>query len=153
MIEFPFERRQSQRFGTILKPIIPVRLSGPVRAVNVFMLVDSGADLSILPYSVGETLGLQLDIGTRNEVQGIGEGAVPERNSKIPARRKLSHIRLYSMLFLTFEKKGQLFLRKEKSEDAIPRQYSWPRVCSFYAIRTCKQERSMSADTDPHRSS
>ncbi len=77
MIEFPFERRQSQRFGTILKPIIPVRLSGPVRAVNVFMLVDSGADLSILPYSVGETLGLQLDIGTRNEVQGIGEGAVP----------------------------------------------------------------------------
>jgi len=77
VIEFPFERRQSQRFGAIFKPIIPVRISGPIRAVNVFMLVDSGADLSILPYSVGETLGLQFDIGTRSEVQGIGEGAVP----------------------------------------------------------------------------
>ena len=61
MIEFPFERRQSQRFGTILKPIIPVRISGPARSINIFMLLDSGADLSILPYSVGETLGLQLD--------------------------------------------------------------------------------------------
>jgi len=77
VIEFPFERRQSRRFGTILKPIIPVRISGPARSVNVFMLVDSGADLSVVPYSVGETLGLRLDIGTRSEAQGIGEGAVP----------------------------------------------------------------------------
>lgn len=77
MIEFPFERRQSRRFGAILKPIIPVRVSGPSRSVNVFMLLDSGADLSILPYSAGETIGLVLDISTRSEVQGIGEGAVP----------------------------------------------------------------------------
>lgn len=77
MIEFPFEQRQSQRFGTILKPIIPVRISGPARSVNILMLLDSGADMSILPYSVGETLGLELDIKTRSEVQGIGEGAVP----------------------------------------------------------------------------
>ena len=77
MIEFPFEPRQSRRFGEILKPIIPVRVSGPARSVNVFMLLDSGADLSMLPYSVGETLGMRLDIGTRSEVQGIGEGTVP----------------------------------------------------------------------------
>lgn len=77
MIEFPFEQRQSWRFGEILKPIIPVRVSGPARTVNLFMLLDSGADLSLLPYSAGETIGLVLDIGTRSEVQGIGEGAVP----------------------------------------------------------------------------
>ncbi len=77
MIEFPFEPRQSRRFGEILKPIIPVRVSGPARSVNVFMLLDSGADLSILPYSVGETLGLRLDISTKGEVQGIGEGMMP----------------------------------------------------------------------------
>lgn len=77
MSEFPFAQRQSRRFGTILKPLIPVRVSGPARSVNVFMLLDSGADLSMLPYSAGETIGLSLDIGTRSEVQGIGEGTVP----------------------------------------------------------------------------
>jgi len=41
------------------------------------MLLDSGADLSMLPYSAGEAIGLRLDMGTRSEVQGIGEGAVP----------------------------------------------------------------------------
>jgi hypothetical protein len=41
------------------------------------MLLDSGADLSILPCSVGETLGLRLDISTKGEVQGIGEGTMP----------------------------------------------------------------------------
>jgi hypothetical protein len=41
------------------------------------MLLDSGADLSILPYSAGETIGLVLDMSTRSEAQGIGEGAVP----------------------------------------------------------------------------
>lgn len=77
MIAFPFAQRRSRRLGEILKPLIPVRISGPARSVNVFMLLDSGADLSILPYSVGETIGLVLDISTRSEVQGIGEGMVP----------------------------------------------------------------------------
>ncbi len=76
-MDFPFVRRPSRRFGKLLKPIIPVRISGPGRAINVFRLLDSGADLSMLPYSVGEAIGLQLDMGTRSEAQGIGEGAVP----------------------------------------------------------------------------
>lgn len=76
MIEFPFVTGQSQKFGQILKPIIPVRISGPARSVNLSMLVDSGADLSIVPFSVGEVIGLPLDISTRGEVHGIGEGAV-----------------------------------------------------------------------------
>jgi len=77
MIEFPFEKRVSKRFGQILKPIIPVRVVGPGRGVNIFMLLDSGADISLIPYSVGETLGLELDMANRSEVQGIGEGSVP----------------------------------------------------------------------------
>ena len=77
MIEFPFESRVSERFGQILKPIIPVRVVGPERGVNIFMLLDSGADISMLPYSVGETLGLEFDMARRSEVQGIGEGSVP----------------------------------------------------------------------------
>ncbi|MFH1561800.1 MAG: aspartyl protease family protein [Nitrospirota bacterium] len=77
MIEFPFERKYSKRFGQILKPIIPVNIEGPKRKVNIWMLLDSGADISLIPYSVGETIGLEFDMTTRSEIQGIGEGSIP----------------------------------------------------------------------------
>jgi aspartyl protease len=77
MIEFPFLKRRSEKFGYILKPVIPVGIIGPKRGVKVFMLLDSGADISMVPYSVGETIGIELDMSTRSEVQGIGEGSVP----------------------------------------------------------------------------
>ena len=77
MIEFSFKRVKSPKFGEILKPIIPVTIIGPRRKVNTFMILDSGADISMIPYSVGETIGLELDMTTRSEVQGIGEGSVP----------------------------------------------------------------------------
>ena len=83
MIEFEFEKRRTQRLGEILKPIIPVTIIGPKRNLNVIMLLDSGADLSLFPYSVGESMGLHLDIENRSEVQGIGEGSVPYILSKV----------------------------------------------------------------------
>ena len=43
----------------------------------MLMLLDSGADLSLIPYSVGEAIGLEPDMTTRSEVQGLGEGSVP----------------------------------------------------------------------------
>lgn len=57
MIEFPFEGRHSEKLGQILKPIIPVSVIGPKRGINIFMLLDSGADISLITYSVGETIG------------------------------------------------------------------------------------------------
>lgn len=77
MIEFPFKKRRSRRLGEILKPLIPVRLIGPKSSETVLMLLDSGTDLSLIPYSVGEAIGLELDMSNRSEVQGIGEGSVP----------------------------------------------------------------------------
>lgn len=77
MIEFPFEKRNSRRLGPILKPLIPVQLIGPKNSETMLMLLDSGANLSLIPYSVGEAIGLELDMSNRSEVQGIGEGSVP----------------------------------------------------------------------------
>ena len=77
MIEFPFKKRYSEKLGDILKPIIPVSIIGPKKSVNIFMLLDSGADISLIPYSVGETIGLELDMANHSEVHGIGEGSVP----------------------------------------------------------------------------
>jgi len=77
MIEFPFLKKRSGKLGDILKPFIPVTVLGPKGNVKLFMLLDSGADISMIPYSVGETIGLEIDMSTRSEVQGIGEGSVP----------------------------------------------------------------------------
>jgi hypothetical protein len=95
MIEFPFLKKRSEKLGLILKPIIPVTITGPKRSAKIFMLLDSGADISMIPYSAGETIGLELDMPTRSEAQGIGEGSVPYvvgqvriqiENFEIPAR-------------------------------------------------------------------
>lgn len=76
-MEFTFEEKHSLRFGQVLKPVIPMRIIGPRREAKVFMLLDSGADISFIPYSIGETIGLEFDISNRSEVEGIGEGTVP----------------------------------------------------------------------------
>jgi hypothetical protein len=77
MIEFPFKKIFSPKFGEVLKPIIPVTIIGLKKKVNVFMLLDSGADISLIPYSVGKFIGLELNISRRGEIQGIGEGSIP----------------------------------------------------------------------------
>jgi len=51
MIEFPFIQKKSEKFGIIYTPTIPVKIIGPKRSVKINMLIDSGADISILPYS------------------------------------------------------------------------------------------------------
>ncbi len=77
MIEFSFKEVVSSKFGRILKPIIPITVIGPARKMKIFALLDSGADISIIPYSAGEIIGLELNMTTRSEIQGIGEGSVP----------------------------------------------------------------------------
>lgn len=77
MIVFEFKKAYSIKLGEILKPIIPVKITGPKRSLNIFMLLDSGADLSLIPYSVGEIIGLDINIENRSEVHGIGEGSIP----------------------------------------------------------------------------
>ena len=83
MIKFSFKKVVSPKFGEVLKPVIPVTVIGPKRKVKTFMLLDSGADISLIPYSAGEIIGLDLDMTTRSEIQGVGEGSVPYAPSQI----------------------------------------------------------------------
>jgi len=83
MIKFSFKKVVSPKFGEVLKPVIPVTVIGPKRKVKTFMLLDSGADISLIPYSAGEIIGLDLDMTTRSEIQGVGEGSVPYVPSQI----------------------------------------------------------------------
>lgn len=83
MTQFPFRKQRSRRLGEVLKPLIPVRLIGPEDSQMILMLLDSGADLSLIPYSVGEAIGLEPDMSRRSEVQGVGEGSVPYILSRV----------------------------------------------------------------------
>jgi hypothetical protein len=76
-MEFTFEKSYIPGLGQIFKPILRVKITGPSRSVEALMLLDSGADISFIPYSIGEAIGLEIDFAKRSEVRGIGEGSVP----------------------------------------------------------------------------
>ena len=136
MIAFPFKKRQSKRLGEVLKPLIPLRLVGPESSETVLMLLDSGADLSLIPYSVGEAIGLEPDMSRRSEIQGVGEGSVPYILSrvqisigatKVPVRigwtlieevplllGRLDVFRHFAIEFRTFE--NEILLRAQQEE-------------------------------------
>jgi len=58
--------------GTEVKaPVVPLRLSGEKGSFDTPALLDSGADISVMPEVVAETLGLDLS-GERSPAFGIG---------------------------------------------------------------------------------
>ncbi len=85
-MEFPFDKKLSKRFGEVLEPTIPVTVVGPKQDIEVLMLIDSGADISLLPASIAELIGLQLDMKNQREVYGLGEGGVPYVLSPVTLR-------------------------------------------------------------------
>jgi len=62
VLVIPFDRRRSAVFGTVRRPVVPVALwSARARAwVEVVMLVDTGADVTLLPHPYADILGVDL---------------------------------------------------------------------------------------------
>jgi hypothetical protein len=68
--------RYARRSASILRPIIPVDLEHDGFVVPYEVLVDSGADINVFAYQIGELLGLDLRSGEGGEAIGItGEPA------------------------------------------------------------------------------
>ena len=57
-----------------MRPIIPVVLKHKQKAVNIYAIVDSGADVCIFPAEIAEFLDIDLQSGTKEEVAGIVAG-------------------------------------------------------------------------------
>ena len=74
-IEFSY-RQEEARGEPVFRPVARVLLENRGRAVVLFPYIDSGADVTLVPKSVGEALGLQLAQGDVQELSGIGEGRV-----------------------------------------------------------------------------
>lgn len=54
-----------------LRPIIPVEFSRLGQSVRYEVLVDSGADCNVPPAEIGELLGLRIEDGSPNHLNGI----------------------------------------------------------------------------------
>lgn len=77
-IEFDFKKEESKIFGPILRPVARVMLVNEEKEVAEHLYVDSGADVSLIPKSLGDWLGF--NIGKEDsitEIKGIGERGVP----------------------------------------------------------------------------
>ena len=77
-IEFDFKEEQSKIFGPILRPVARIVLINGEIEFPEHVYVDSGADISIIPKSVGEILKFKVEKTDKiNEIKGIGERSVP----------------------------------------------------------------------------
>lgn len=66
--------QRSDFFGTtILKPIIPIKVSSKNNVLRYAALIDSGADFCILDAEIGEYLGLDIRSGRKEIFGGIQE--------------------------------------------------------------------------------
>ena len=66
--------RRSPLFGhSILKPVIPLKISVNGKELEYAALIDSGADFCIFDAEIGEYLGLKIREGTRINFGGIQE--------------------------------------------------------------------------------
>lgn len=77
-IQFKTKKELSDIFGPIWRPVIPVKFRSEDNILSCEVLVDSGADVSLIPKRVGNYLGFTLtDEEEIKELYGIGEGVAP----------------------------------------------------------------------------
>jgi hypothetical protein len=59
--EFPYSEVRDSRGDTILRPLLPLELDYRNKKLEVRGLLDSGADINVLPYQLGLDLGANSD--------------------------------------------------------------------------------------------
>ena len=77
-IEFDFRDESSGLFGKIKRPVAKIILINKDKKIPQIFYVDSGADITLVPRSIGEIL--ELDNPNPSEIidiKGIGEKGVP----------------------------------------------------------------------------
>lgn len=77
-IEFDFRKEKSKIFGNIYRPVAKLLISHKSKIVPQIFYVDSGADITLIPRSVGEILELANPKPSEIfDILGIGEKGVP----------------------------------------------------------------------------
>jgi hypothetical protein len=79
-IEFGFKREQSKLLGEVLRPVASLSFLGEAIEIPTEAYIDSGADLTLIPRSLGDLLGLKItaaELSEPKEIKGISSLAIP----------------------------------------------------------------------------
>jgi hypothetical protein len=77
-VTFRYLREKSSLFGTILRPVAKIQFKDTDgNPIDCSMYIDSGADITLIPKSLGEILGLKLEEENIIEISGVGSTKVP----------------------------------------------------------------------------
>lgn len=76
VVEFVYREEASRLLGKVLRPVAEVDITADERNwFPALLYIDSGADISVVPRSFGELLGLDLSKNL-GEVRGVGDAIV-----------------------------------------------------------------------------
>jgi predicted aspartyl protease len=78
-IEFPYKEEESQTFGIVKRPRMLMRIFSMTRDIWIpikEVLVDTGADSTVLPRFIGELLVEDITTGEYSEIKGVVPGSV-----------------------------------------------------------------------------
>lgn len=81
-LTLPYQYKHIE-FGKVFNPYIPVPVKARWGWQNLWFLVDSGADTTMLTLSLANQLGLNIEKSKRSQLFGIGEKSVPAYPGKI----------------------------------------------------------------------
>lgn len=74
-VDFPFVKERSSAFGIVERPVARVIVN---RQFPEWMYVDSGADITLIPLSIGQLVGLRRTGNDRiQRIFGVGRSSVP----------------------------------------------------------------------------
>ncbi len=96
-IEFPFVEEPANIVPVILRPFARVALINGNNTIVQDMYIDSGADISLIPYSVGIALGFRLETNEMpKKIRGIGGGtiSVAIRQAKMKIGENIFDVRI-----------------------------------------------------------
>lgn len=86
MIEFPYREERLATGDPVFRPVAEVSLlRASTEWIAEYFYVDSGADYTLIPYRMGQFLGLDETAGDVRDIGGIG-GRIGARYARIPIR-------------------------------------------------------------------
>jgi len=120
-IEFPFEYIYLPSFGEIFYPFVVVSLKTIDHGwVNFRFIVDTGADLTTIPFFMAQKLGIDLTKCKTSKAEGIGSYVIKTWQTKIPIR--LKKYETIVRCSITEDERTPFLLGRI---DLLPTKFSW----------------------------
>lgn len=78
-MKFEYRKEKSDVLGIIYRPIVEIELINQEKKIAIpgILYFDTGADITLIPRSTGELLGLKVKEDQIKEISGVGGGIVP----------------------------------------------------------------------------